>query len=250
MTEKPKRRESSYQTVARELRAQILQGLYTNGRRLPTELELSRSYGVSRQTVRRAFQDLLADGLVTRTPGRGTFAKTRGDTYIRQFGSVDDLMALSTDTQMTVTSPLARRVDIIAAGRLRLASDAVYQVSFIRCHDDDTPFCLTTVCLPPEVGQKLSSEERLTTQGSRSNATIIGLIDKQLNDPIAEAQQSITVDRASEDASRHLGCPVGTSMLRIDRLYLDTRNQPVELATSHFVPELYSYRISLRRDVS
>lgn len=242
-------RESSYQKVARELRGQILQGLYANGRQLPTEFALATSYGVSRQTVRRAFQDLLADGLVTRIPGRGTFAKMKSDTYIRQFGSVEDLMALSTDTQLTVTSLLNRKIDIIAAGRLGLDSDVVYQVSFIRSHDQ-TPFCVSTVSLPPEVGQMLSSEKLLTTTGSQSNATIIGLIDKQLKDPIAEAQQSITVGRASESVAGHLGCEVGTSLLRIDRLYLDTRNKPVELATSYFDSELYSYRISLRRDIS
>ena len=57
--------------VAREVRNRILHGDYADGRRLPTEAELAERHGVSRQTVRRAFQDLVADGMVYRVPGGG-----------------------------------------------------------------------------------------------------------------------------------------------------------------------------------
>jgi DNA-binding GntR family transcriptional regulator len=36
-------------------------------------------------------------------------------------------------------------------------------------------------------------------------------------------------------------------MLRIDRLYFDDEDDPVELAVSYFDPEHYSYRVKLRR---
>jgi len=86
-----KRREPNYQLVAREMRTRILQGDFNNGERLPTEVELATFYAVSRQTIRRAFQDLVTEGMVYRVPGRGTFARGRSDGYIRQVGSVDDL---------------------------------------------------------------------------------------------------------------------------------------------------------------
>jgi len=38
--------------------------------------------------------------------------------------------------------------------------------------------------------------------------------------------------------------------LRIDRLYVDVRGQPVELAVSHFDPDRYTYRVQLRRGVN
>jgi hypothetical protein len=139
-------RESSYLSLAREVRKQILQGRYAEGRQLPTEAEFSAQYQVSRQTVRRAFQDLVAEGMVYRVPGRGTFAAARDGGYVRQFGSVDDLMGLSADTQMDVIAPLRRQVDVNAAGRLRLPADIVYTLSFRRSHHG-APFCLTVVSL-------------------------------------------------------------------------------------------------------
>ncbi|MEV0595788.1 GntR family transcriptional regulator [Nonomuraea cavernae] len=243
------RRESTYVALAREVRNEILQGRYSGGRRLPTEAELAERHGVSRQTVRRAFQDLVAEGMVYRIPGRGTFAMSREGAYIRQFGSVDDLMGLSVDTRMDITVPLHREVDVDAAGRLRLSSDVVYGLAFRRLHDN-TPFCLTTVYLPPAVGRTLAGLPELAAEGSTSEVTIIGLLDTRLAAPIAEADQSITVALADEPTARQLGCAAGHPLLRIDRLYLDTGGRPVELAISHFLPEHYSYRTNLRRSVT
>ncbi|QGK70440.1 UTRA domain-containing protein [Allosaccharopolyspora coralli] len=241
-------RETAYVKLARELRTAILRHDFPDGVRLPTEAELAESYRVSRQTVRRAFQDLVAEGMVYRVPGRGTFAAPREEQYLRQFGSVDDLMGLSIDTSMELVVPLHRRVDLDAAGRLRLQSDRVHQLTFLRLHEE-TPFCLTTVYLPPAAGRLVAALPDLTTTGARSRATIIGLLDERLPDPIAEAEQSITVGTATSEIAEFLGCEAGRSLLRIDRVYHSAAGQPVELAVSYFHPEHYSYRVRLRRNV-
>jgi GntR family transcriptional regulator len=240
-------RESTYAAVAREVRNGILRGHYADGRRLPTEAELAERHRVSRQTIRRAFQDLVAEGMVYRVPGRGTFVAQRDGRYLRQFGSIDDLMGLSVDTRMEVTAPLRRQVDVAAASRLRLTGDIVHTVTFRRLHDG-TPFCLTTVHVPPAVGAVLATVPELTTAGASSETTIIAVLDARLAAPIAEADQSITVAAADPLVAAVLGCAAGDPVLRIDRLYSDTAGRPVELAISHFLPELYSYRTKLRRD--
>lgn len=239
-------RESTYLRLARELRSAILRHDYPEGVRLPTEAELADRHGISRQTVRRAFQDLVAEGLVHRVPGRGTFATPREEQYLRQFGSVDDLMGLSLDTRMDVVTPLHRRVDVDAAGRLGLHTDRVHTLAFLRLHED-TAFCHTSVFLPPDVGRLLESVPELTVPGTAGASTVIGLLDGRLPEPIAEAEQSITVAEATREIAGHLRCEPGRSLLRIDRVYLSAAGQLVELAVSHFLPEHYSYRVRLRR---
>ncbi|MFD8309367.1 GntR family transcriptional regulator [Streptomyces sp. NPDC059690] len=239
-------RESTYVRLARQLRAAILRHDYPDGVRLPTEAELAETYRVSRQTVRRAFQDLVAEGLVYRVPGRGTFATPREEQYLRQFGSVDDLMGLSIDTRMDLVTPLHRRVDVDAAGRLGLHTDRVHKLAFLRLHED-VAFCHTSVWLPPAVGRLLETVEELTLPGTPNAFTVIGLLDRRLPEPIAEAEQSITVAGATADLAEHLGCEPGRPLLRIDRVYRTVAGQLVELAISHFLPEHYSYRVRLRR---
>lgn len=240
-------REAAYQALARTLRDGLVQGRYPDGVRLPTEAELAREHAVSRQTVRRAFHDLVSEGMVLRVPGRGTFAAPRDGQYLRQFGSIDDLMGLSIDTRLEIVSPLRRQVDIDAASRLRLDGDVVHTVVFRRLHND-VPFCVTTVHLPPEVGGTLAGEPALTRAGAVSTATVIAMVDSRF--PIAEAEQSITAVLSAQPVADRLGCAVGDPLLRVDRTYHSTRGQLVELAVSYFLPEHYSYRVRLRRGAS
>lgn len=240
------RNAPAYQTLREQLRDDIASGRYSDGKRLPTESELVEQYGLSRQTVRRAFQDLVADGTVYRVPGRGTYASETGRRYLRQLGSIEDLMSLSDDTTMEVLSGLRRRVDLDAASRLRLDDDIVYSVVFRRLHDG-VPFVMTTVHLAPPVAQAVLSSPELQ-DGAVGTQTVIGVLEPHLEAPIAEAAQSITVAPADSAVGEALSCEPGHAMLRVDRLYSDTTGRPVELSVSHFLPEQYTYRVTLRRN--
>jgi DNA-binding GntR family transcriptional regulator len=234
----------AYQILREQLRDEIAAGHYSDGVRLPTESELVAQHGLSRQTVRRAFQDLVAEGAVYRVPGRGTYASEPGR-YLRQLGSIEDLMSLSDDTTMEVLAGLRRRVDVEAASRLRLDDDVVYSVVFRRLHDG-VPFVSTTVHLVPSVAQQVLASSALT-DGAVGTHTVIGLLEPHLAEPIAEAAQSITVAPADDVIAGVLGCEPGHPMLRVDRLYSDSAGRRVELSVSHFLPEQYTYRVTLRR---
>ena len=178
--------------------------------------------------MRRAFQDLVAEGVVYRVPGRGTYASESGRRYLRQLGSIEDLMSLSDDTTMEVLSGLRRRVDVDAASRMRLVDDVVYTVVFRRCHDG-VPFVLTRVHLPEPVARLVLGAPEMA-DGAVSTSTVIGLTEPHLSEPIVEAAQSITVGAADREVADAVGCSAGHPMLRVDRLYADASGTPVELA--------------------
>ncbi len=190
-------------------------------------------------------QELVSEGLVYRVPGRGTFPAPSEGRYLRQFGSVEDLMALSLDTQLELLVPLGRRIDLTAAGRLRLADDAVWSTTFRRVHEG-TAICVTRVSLPPDVGRLLADVPELTEPGAVSTHTVLGLLDARLQDRIRDAEQSITVAPVPPEAAGPLGTCPDQPVLRIDRLYSDA-TRAVELAVSWFHPAHYSYRVRLRR---
>lgn len=238
--------DSAYRSLARELRAALREGRFGDSGRLPTEAELSASHSLSRQTVRRAMQELVSEGLVYRVAGRGTFPTPRDARYVRQFRSVEDLMALSLDTQLQIVAPLQRRVDLAAAGRLRLDSDVVASVAFGRMYDG-VPLCYTRVCLPVDIGRLLDDVPDLRKAGTTSEHTILGLLDARLDTPVLEAEQTISVGAVPAEAAETLAVPEGQPVLRIDRIYSDSSGRPVEVATNWFHPDHYSYRVRLRR---
>lgn len=238
----------AYQALAEELRRAIGHGEFPSSRRLPTEAQLSARYHVSRQTVRRALQDLVSDGLIFRVRGRGTYATpAAGDgQYLRSFGSIEDLLALSVDTTMELVRPLERRADINAASRLGLHSDHVMTLLLRRFHEA-VPFCATEIFLPLDLGRRVLETGRLPPPGEESRTTVIGLVEAVSTERIVGAHQSITACPLPVEYGALIDCETGQPVLRADRLYFDTRGRSVELAISHFNPGRYSYRLELRR---
>jgi len=66
---------SIYHQVAGLLRDRILNGELEPGAKLPPELELAETYDLSRGTIRQAVLLLVAEGLVERVQGKGTFVR-------------------------------------------------------------------------------------------------------------------------------------------------------------------------------
>lgn len=64
-------RDVTYQQIAADLRADIHAGRIPPGRRLPSETTLSQSYGVNRQTARRAVNLIRIEGLADLIRGAG-----------------------------------------------------------------------------------------------------------------------------------------------------------------------------------
>jgi len=64
-----------FMEIARELREELLLGLYGSEGRMPSEAQLVRRFSVSRPTVARALRVLADEGLLERRAGSGTFAK-------------------------------------------------------------------------------------------------------------------------------------------------------------------------------
>ena len=237
--------QPGYRRLATALRDEIRQQRWGEGEAMPTDEELGQRYGVSRQTVRRAYLDLVNEGLVYRVPGRGTFITPSHLRYHRAFETVDDLLALSQDTELEVVEPLGGTFDARAATELQLTGRLMYGMRFVRRHQG-TMFCHTSVYLPPEIGRLIDEDETFGDVGARSTRTVIGALAGR-GVQISGAEQSMTARAADETDLQRLGCPVGHPLLHIERLYVDASGRPVEWAVSDFVPEHYTHRLHLGR---
>lgn len=241
-----KRDKPAYQRLSEDLRSAIQEGRFEDGGRIPTEAELRREYGVSRHTIRQAFQDLVAEGLVYRVPGRGTFATglSRRGRYLRSIGTIEELMAW-TDTEIEVVSLPEKKTDPRTAALLNLPSDEL-SVMVVRRFYEGVPFVVTHVHLAPEVGERLRAESP-TLKGSE---TVLGTLERAiLPFPVVGVSQDITAVLAPPDISEVIDCQPGEPLLYVERIYSDTNDDPVELSISHYNPRRYSYHLELRRKI-
>lgn len=64
-----------YVQLMRILKYAIQNGTYKAGDQIPTEVELSEEYGISRITVRKTIEELCAQGFLVKRQGKGTFVE-------------------------------------------------------------------------------------------------------------------------------------------------------------------------------
>jgi GntR family transcriptional regulator len=237
-------RRPVYKQLVEELRDLIQSQASSLPIAMPTEAELVQSHGVSRQTVRRAYQELVEEGIVERVAGRGTRAVTAGR-YFRSTGSIEDLLALSMEVEFEVVVGLHEVEDSEVAKLLALEFDTVAQV-VLRRYRDGQVTSVTTASLPPLIG-KMIREEDLDYSSTRRLGTVLALVEQRTGVQIETVRQEIKAVGASVLIASYLGLPIGSPILQVERTFYDTSQQPVQHASSFFNSDRYVYRIHLRR---
>ena len=63
-------KDPKYLQMAEKFRNEILSGVYQQGSRLPSDEIIANAYGINKRTVAAGMAQLVAEGLISRTPGR------------------------------------------------------------------------------------------------------------------------------------------------------------------------------------
>ena len=62
-----------YQRIKQNIMSKVISGEYAAGERIPSERELCEIFSLSRTTIRRAIDELVAEGILFRVPAKGTY---------------------------------------------------------------------------------------------------------------------------------------------------------------------------------
>ena len=227
-------REIRYQQIASALRD--VARSQTPGSLLPSEAELSKQFGASRVTVRRALETLRDDGLIAARQGFGWFVATEP---IRQqlasLGTIEEqLEASGKRAERRVVEfgfvPAPPRVrQVFGAGR-------VLRVKRVNLADDE-PFAVVTVWCPADLGRTLSMDDV-------QRRPFYELLDVELRG----ATQTIGADSAEPDVAELLGVPVGSPLLRCRRLTTDASGAAVLLSEHLFPAHRTEFVVDLPND--
>ena len=135
-----------------DLRRALDAGEWAPGHQLPTERDLADQYGCSLITVRRAMSDLVRDGRIERTRGRGTFVlRPRLDRDIAASASFTAEMqarGLDAETRLVSARPESAVAAVADALGLETGSPTIY-LERLRMAGGE-PYLLEQVHLPAE----------------------------------------------------------------------------------------------------
>ena len=241
----PLRRSSQgtlHDQLYRSLLEMISNGTVAPGERMPTEAELVDTYGVSRTTARRALDELRRQGVVERSPGRGTFVRPPqvhaqlADLHslteeIEQLGYRAGAVPLSVEeaaANETVAALLAIAVGdpVLVVARVRTADQRPVMVA--RAHLNITHFSR----LPEaDFSQGLYPQfEQLTGRA------------------VTRAVQWLSAVPASQWVARNLQLKPGAPVLHLERVVFVDGDVPIEAADGFFHGDLYKHYSEMARD--
>ena len=208
--------------IADELRRSVEAGELTAGRLLPSESELSTVHGVSRVTVRKALELLRDEGLIDSRQGFGWFvAADPLRQALGRLGTIEEqLSELGVASERRVVG--FRFVTAPPRARQVLGSTSVLEVRRVNLADGH-PFARVTVWCPEELGASLS-------RAQVEKAPFYELLDVE----IGRATQTIGAAAASATDAELLQVPVGSPVLRCERVTRDVDDRPILLSEHVF----------------
>jgi GntR family transcriptional regulator len=210
-----------YQEIAQVLRERIAE--VGTGRVLPSESELSAEFGVSRVTTRRALETLREEGLVDSRQGFGWYAAAVP--LQQRLTQLDTIERQLEERGMRPQRHVIEFAFVAAPPRVaeQLQSEQVLRVKRVNRADGE-PFAVVTVWCPAELGQNMSRAD----------------VERQpfyelLGIALRGATQTIGAAAAGAADAALLGVPVGSPVLRCERLTTSTAGRPI-LLSEHIFP--------------
>ena len=204
---------------------------------IPSERELMTTYDVSRATVRKAIESLIADGLLQRIHGKGTFvARPRLESRLHLASFSQDMRrrGLTPSTRLLgveLDRPPSDVADALGLGRTGMA----WRVDRVRLADGQ-PIALENGWYPQ---QPLPNLDRQDLTGS-----LYELFENHYGLLIDTAEQTLWGESADAATGRRLDAPVHTPLL-VFRRFSTAGKQPLEYVVSRYRGDRYQIHMSL-----
>lgn len=231
-----------YLQVKELLIQRVLSGHWKPGEALPSEMKLATEYQVSQGTVRKAIEEMVAEHIVVRHQGKGTFVAERGVRSPIHFFSIvapdDSIVTPGTAIQFDWSEAPANERERM---ELRLAEgEMVYRIYRVR-PVAGVPALVETIVIPRA---RFLGIPELMRNSVRANAYMI--MEKDFGVLVVRAEERLEAVSAGREDAAHLGVPEGTALVRINRICYALDGTPVETRRMRFHTQNLRYRNTLR----
>jgi GntR family transcriptional regulator len=227
-----------YAQIREQIFEALRSGRWSVNNPLPSETKLASEFSVSQGTIRKAIDDLVAQNILYRHQGRGTF--------IRRHDEQQSLFRFFNLTRVDGTKPAPESVNIHCKTRKGLkqecaalrvpTGDRLIEILRLR-RLDNAPIILETI---------LVSQQRFPNLNKQVLPnTLYELYGDNYNVYITRAEEQIRATLPNALVCENLCVGISTPLIEIRRIAYDLHDQPVELRISKCVTESFVYTCSL-----
>lgn len=228
-----------YLQLQRHIAAALAAGELAPGDCLPAERDIAQMTGLSRVTVRKAIQELVAAGQLVQRRGSGTYVAQKVERLEQALSLLTSFTEdMARRGRSVETRWVSRRIDAPAPEEVMAlglgAGDRVARLERVRC-SDGVPLAIERATLsaatlpdPDEVQSSLYAV--LQTKGLR---------------PTRAVQRISATSIDARDAAL-LGVPVGSAGLKIERISYLPSGRVVEFTRSLYRGDAYDFAVELK----
>lgn len=227
--------------VEQLLREMLRQPSYRDGKLLPPETKLASELSVSRNTVRASIDRLVKEGLLTRKPGRGTWATpaNKQTSRLESWESFTREMAAQGLTVQTFSQRYGLRsapVAVAEAFRVRRGT-RLYVLERVRGFHD-RPVALFVSWFHPRVG---------LNGGEDFSRPLYDVLEQEHGVRPELSRERIVAVTADKRLATTLEVLPGSPLLRRVRSVSDASESSIEYAVNHYCSDRFEYTIDIGR---
>lgn len=233
---------SLYLLVIDKIKADIENGTFEPGSKLPSEFILAKELGVSRVTLREALRILNDENIITRKHGVGTFvnAKPTFTSGIEELHSITQMI----ENNNHIAGTIFIGSEIIPASSSDIKNfkikegESILRIERIRTGDKEPlVYCIDKIpnSYLPE-GFNLQDDDSL-----------FQTLEKQAKINISYAVTDISPIGYHEKVSSLLHSPPESSLLMLRQVHYDMMDRPILISVNYFRADKFRFQVIRRR---
>ena len=230
-----------YHQVESCIRNDIAKKRYLPDHSIPTEIKLQKKFDVSRETVRKAINNLVFAGLVEKRKGVGTFVThpkiVHRVGYI--YGSYEEIVARG----MTPATTFIEKIEIKPPELMRKEmalekGDSVVKIKRLRLVNEE-PVAILSSYLPKELVPDL-------TKVKFKNNSLYHTLEKVYHLTLSESNEVIEAGSITGKDAKWLQIKKGSPILVVNRLTFLSDSRIIEKLTALYRSDKFKYQVKLK----
>lgn len=228
-----------YLQLKESIRSEIVNKKLKSGEKIPTEVELSEKYDISRVTVRKAITELVEEGYLIKKQGKGTFVSKpkieRKIVHFISFSAACEANGLKASSKVIKREILQPEPDVMQLLQLD-PDDLVIYIQRVRLAGEN-PLMLENNYFPYNKYKFLLNEN---LEGSLYQT----LKEKHHIHPSNPGETTLEIVRALEEEAQLLEVPSGEPLFLMKTVIFDQNHEPIHIGKQLIVGEGYKFTFS------